>query len=90
MGSKYSKYFKKYSQKHDPFNKNGNTKHILSSTMQHFQNIICNLIRHKKSVISIAAIIPKAVFVSSNQAANQTMVQLRAQVRINKSWVITL
>lgn len=90
MGSKYSGYFERYSQEHNPFNENGGIKHTLSSAMQYFQNIIRNSSSHKKSVISIIAIIPNTAFVSLNQLFNQTMVQPEAQAGTSKSWVIIL
>ena len=90
LGSEHSGYFERYSQEHDPFDENGNTKHTLSSAMQHFQNTIRNPSSHEKSVISMAAIMPNAAFVSPNQPANQTMVQPGAQAGTSKARVITL
>lgn len=74
LGSEHSRYFKRYSQEHDLFDENGNTKHTLSSAMQHFQNTIRNPSSHEKSVILMVAILPNAAYMNPNQPANQIMV----------------
>ena len=90
LGSKHSGYLERYSQEHDPFDENRDTKHTLSSAIQPFQNTICNPSSHEKSVIFMAAIISNAAFVSPGQPANQTMVQPGGQAGTSKSRVITL
>lgn len=70
LGCEYSRYFERYSQEHNSFNENRDTKHTLNSAMQHFQNTIHNPNSHEKSVIFMGAIIPNAAFVSLNQSAN--------------------
>lgn len=36
LGSEHSGYFERYSQKYNPFDENGDIKHIFSSAIQHF------------------------------------------------------
>ena len=74
LDSKHSRYFKRYFQEHDRFNKDRNTKHTFSSTIQHFQNIVYNPSSSKKSVIFIAAVTPNIAFISPNQPSNQTKI----------------
>ncbi len=92
LGSQHSGYFERYSQEHNPFDDEGNTKHTLSSAMQHFQNTVRNPSSLEKLVISMAAvpIMPNAAFISLNQPNNLTKIQPGAQPGTSKVRIITL
>ncbi len=90
FGSEYSRYFESLAQEHDSFDQDGETNHTLSSPIQHFENEVRNPISLEKSVISIVGILPDASFISLNQPASQTLVQLEAQAGTSKARVITV
>lgn len=90
LGSEHSGYFERYSQEHDPFDKDGNTKHTISSAMQHFQNTVRNPSSPEKSFISMAAVMPNTAQISPNQPSNQTRIQPGAKPGTIQARVITL
>lgn len=70
LNSKHFRYFEIYFQKHDPFDKDKDTKHTFNFTMQYFQNTVCNPNSSKKSVIFIADVILNTDFISPNKLSN--------------------
>lgn len=92
LGSKYTRYFQKYSKDHNPFDNKKYIKHTFSSTMQYFQNTVHNLSSLEKPLIFMAAmlIMPNAAFISPNPPKSQTKILLGAQSGTSKAQVITL
>ena len=88
LGVEYSSYFERYFQDHDPFNKQGEAKHSLSSAIQHFLNTACNpspetLISKPSNSGIISPHTLSVFFVALNLFANQTSIQAGAKPGTN-------